>query len=121
MEPSVIHPDEAAEFETPERCAILELSNDADDSALSIARARVAVGETTAWHHLRGVDERYVILAGEGLVELGDLPAHTVRVGDVVRIPAEVRQRIRNTGNDELVFYALCTPRFTPECYVALE
>jgi hypothetical protein len=33
----------------------------------------------------------------------------------------EVRQRIANTGTDDLVFYCICSPRFTQECYESLE
>ena len=81
-------------------------------------RARVQVGVTTAWHHLDGVAERYVILQGQGRVEVGDDAPKGVYVGDAVSIPAGVRQRIQNTGDCDLLFYAICTPRFTPECYV---
>ena len=121
MNAQIVRVDEADEFETVEHCAILELTNDASDPALSIARARVAAGVTTAWHKLAGVVERYVILSGAGLVEVGDLEPTRVEPGDVVRIPSGVRQRISNVGERDLVFYALCTPRFTPECYIDLE
>ncbi|MGJ8637756.1 MAG: cupin domain-containing protein [Opitutaceae bacterium] len=121
MNTRIVKPDEADETTTPERCAILELSNDPDDPEVSIARARVAPGVTTAWHKLTGVAERYVILEGEGLVEVGDLAPTKLSPGDVVRIPPGVRQRITNTGEQDLIFHAICTPRFVPECYVDLE
>ena len=121
MKTSIQHAADSAEFYTDERCFISELSNDHDDENLSIARARVESGVTTAWHLLKGVEERYLILSSSGLVEIGTLPPIKVSKGDVVRIPAEVRQRITNTGDSDLIFYALCTPRFTPECYVDLE
>ncbi len=121
IQAEILKADQADEFETVERCAILELANDARDPALSIARARVAPGVTTAWHKLEGVAERYVIVSGRGRVEVGSLPATEVESGDVVRIPAGVRQRITNVGDDDLIFFALCTPRFTPECYIDLE
>lgn len=121
MKTSIQHAADPAEFFTEERCFISELSNDHDDKNLSIARARVEPGVTTAWHLLKGVEERYLILSGRGLVEVGTLPPTEVNNGDVVRIPAEVRQRITNIGDSDLIFHALCTPRFTPECYVDLE
>jgi mannose-6-phosphate isomerase-like protein (cupin superfamily) len=40
-----------------------------------------------------------------------------VSVGDVVRIPAGVPQRITNTTDGDLVFFAVCTPRFVPSAY----
>lgn len=106
------------EWYTEERCWISELSNSAVDPDLSIARARVTVGETTRWHYLIGTIERYLIEQGEGMVEVGDAPAYRVCVGDVVLIPAGVRQRIYNCGSSDLLFLALCTPRFLPENYV---
>jgi mannose-6-phosphate isomerase-like protein (cupin superfamily) len=50
-------------------------------------------------------------------VEVGSLPAQTVAPGDVVLIPPGCRQRITGMGNEDLVFLAICTPRFRPEAY----
>jgi len=74
----------------------------------------------TLWHRLEGVTERYVVLSGTGRVELGEGAGRimeTVGPGSVVIIPPGVPQRIANTGSDDLVFLALCSPRFTPDCY----
>ena len=117
-----IHPFEPAkEFPTVERCLITELRNVREDSACSIARARVPPGVTTQWHLLRGVAEHYVILEGEGLVEVGDAPPTRVAKLDVVSIPAGRRQRIQNTGTGDLTFLCVCLPRFVPGCYESLE
>jgi mannose-6-phosphate isomerase-like protein (cupin superfamily) len=113
--------DAAREYFFAEGCFITELSNAADDPAVSIARARLEPGKTTRWHCLRGTAERYVVLQGVGSVEVGDLPAHRVAAGDVVIIPPEVRQRISNVGADDLVFLAVCTPRFTAAAYVDID
>jgi mannose-6-phosphate isomerase-like protein (cupin superfamily) len=88
---------------------------------LSIARARVEPGVTTEWHALATSAERYVILEGAGSVEIGDLPAQTVGTGDIVVIPPTVRQRITCTGEQPLVFLAICTPRFVPDDYRVAE
>lgn len=104
-----------------EGCFILELANSAQDPLLSIARARVIPGVTTRWHRLRDTTERYLVLEGCGVVEVGDASPRTVGPGDVVLIPPLAPQRIANTGATDLVFLALCTPRFTPECYEALD
>jgi mannose-6-phosphate isomerase-like protein (cupin superfamily) len=118
MKSGVVRPDSAQEFYTAERCHILELSNSADDEALSIARARVEPGVTTAFHKVIDTAERYVILAGAGLE--GQEP-EKVGIGDVVLIPPGARQRITNTGDDDLIFLALCTPRFRQERYIATD
>ena len=108
------------EFYFAEGCFINELSNSSDDN-LSIARARVGPGVTTRWHRLSYTAERYVIVQGQGLVEVGDLPATQIGVGDVVIIPPMCRQRIQNTGVQDLVFLAISTPPFTAEVYQDLE
>lgn len=36
-------------------------------------------------------------------------------------IPPGVRQRIKDTGDEDLVFLALCTPRFRKEAYREVE
>jgi mannose-6-phosphate isomerase-like protein (cupin superfamily) len=106
---------------TPEGCFILESSNTPADPAASIARARVEPGVTTRLHRLSGVVERYLIVEGEGVARIdGELTAQ-LRAGDVVVVPAGVAQQITNTGSADLIFYCVCTPRFTPECYVALD
>ncbi len=102
-----------------ERCWISEWWNTRDDPAVSIARARVEPGVTTAWHRLDGIVERYVILAGSGRVEVGTAVPRDVAAGDVVWIPAATAQRITNTGGGALVFLAVCTPRFQPHAYTA--
>ncbi|NBD95908.1 MAG: cupin domain-containing protein [Gammaproteobacteria bacterium] len=112
---------ERPEYWFEEGCWITELSNDAKDPDLSVARARVAPGETTRWHALDGITERYVIISGNGRVGLGDAPEQSVAPGDVVVIASGRAQRITNTGSDDLEFLALCTPRFRPECYRDLE
>jgi len=104
-----------------ECCYILELSNSDDDAQCSIARARVPPGVTTRWHRLSEIIERYVVLAGEGRAEIGDAAPATVQPGDVVLIPAGVRQRITATGASDLVFLAICTPRFRWAAYQQLD
>ncbi len=113
--------DSSLEFYTAEKCYITELSNTLEDPDLSIARARVAPGITTSWHRLRDTIERYVILEGSGLMEVGSLAAQQLKPGDVVLIPAMCRQRIANNGNQDLIFLAICTPRFAPEVYENIE
>ena len=120
MEEMVFPFNPLREFFTPEGCYILELSNSAADPAASIARARVAPGATTRWHRVRDTIERYIILEGKGLVEVGSLPLQEVNPGDVVLIPPSCRQRITNTGKEDLIFLCLCTPRFVPEAYEGL-
>ena len=121
MKEAIRRSNPATEFFTPELCFISELSNSANDPALSIARVRVAAGQTTRWHRLKDTAERYVILEGRGRMEVGDLPPQEIGPGDAVLIPPLCRQRITNLGDHDLIFLALCTPRFRPESYEDIE
>ena len=109
------------EFYTPEKCYITKLSNTPDDPDVSIARARVELGVTTRWHRLKGTFERYFIISGRGIVEIGKLPPQEVTAGDVVLIPPMCRQRITNTGAEDLVFLAICSPRFSQDVYEDID
>lgn len=117
MQAAILRHVPTAEFFTPELCHINELSNTAKDPGLSVARARVAPGVTTRWHRLKATTERYVLLEGRGRVEVDGLDPQEIGPGDVVLIPPDCRQRITNTGPQDLVFLALCTPRFHQENY----
>jgi mannose-6-phosphate isomerase-like protein (cupin superfamily) len=121
MKATIKRTDPEDEYYTSERCYITELANSSDDPRLSIARARVEPGVTTRWHRLKGATERYVILEGRGRVEVGDLPPQEVQSGDVVLIPPETPQRITNLGSGDLIFLALCTPRFRRALYEELD
>ena len=109
------------EYYFEEGCFITELLNTPEDEAVSIARARVEPGVTTRWHRLRGTIERYLIMEGEGRVEVGDEAPRLVRSGDVVTIAPMCRQRITNVGTTDLIFLAICTPRFQSDCYEDVE
>lgn len=110
-----------SEFYTDEGCYIIEVSNTSSDPGLSIARARVEPGITTKWHRLHGITERYYILEGIGIMEAGNLPMQEVKPGDVILIPPMCRQRITNVGLTDLIFLAICTPRFRPELYEDID
>ena len=109
------------EFYTPEKCYITELSNTPDDPDVSIAWARVEPGVTTRWHRLKGTSERYFIISGRGLAEVGKMPPRQVTAGDVVLIPPMCCQRITNIGTDDLIFIAICSPRFSQDVYEDID
>lgn len=121
MQTQILKANEADEYYFEEGCFILELSNLPADPNVSIARARVKAGVTTKLHKLNGVVERYVILAGVGEVEVAKLKPQQVSTGDVVIIPSMCPQRITNIGSEDLVFLAICTPRFTKGVYENMD
>lgn len=121
MEPAICRFSDADEVYLDHGCYLRELSNANQDPDVSIARARVEPGVTTRWHRLHGIVERYVILAGEGIVEIGDLEPTPVTAGDTVIIPPACPQRICNTDERDLLFLAICHPRFDPNAYEDTE
>ena len=121
MNPRIRRAKPEDEYYFKEGCHILEMSNAPDDPEVSIARARVAPGVTTRLHRLDGVTERYVILQGSGRVSLGGQAAQTVGPGDVVIIPSRCSQQIANVGNIDLIFLAICTPRFNSGAYSGID
>ena len=121
MQTQIIKINEAEEYYFDEGCFILELSKSSTDPDVSIARARVESGMTTKLHRLNGVIERYIILSGEGEVEVGGQDLQHLSAGDVVIIPSLCSQRITNSGDVDLIFLAVCTPRFTKNVYENME
>ncbi len=117
LAPRARRPDPGEERLTGERCHILETWNRPDDPDLSVARARVEPGVTTRWHRLIGIAERYLILEGEGLAEVQGITPQALKAGDLLYIPPGHAQRIINTSDRPLVFYALCTPRYVQDAY----
>lgn len=117
----IIHNHETPEYYFEEQCHITEWLNSPDDPQASVVRARVMPGITTRWHRLEGITERYVIITGEGCIEVGELAPETLHTGDVVIIPPGTAQRITNTGQSELTFLAVCTPPFCPAAYEDIE
>lgn len=119
MTAKLFRPEQKDEFYTEEKCHILEVLNTPDFKEYSLAQARVEVGITTEWHWLKGTDELYYILSGEGVMEIGDDFQKAVKPGDAIFIPKLEKQRIINTGKNDLVFLCICTPRWEPDNYLS--
>jgi mannose-6-phosphate isomerase-like protein (cupin superfamily) len=108
------------EYYFKEGCYIEEWQNDEQQPDMSIARVRVSPNVTTSLHKLKATAERYLILEGRAKVTVGD-DSWEVAEKDVVSIGANVAQRIQNLGDQDLLFLAICTPRFTEHNYIDLE
>jgi mannose-6-phosphate isomerase-like protein (cupin superfamily) len=109
-----------AEFWTSERCFITEYLNRPSLPSVSLARARVEPGVTTAVHSVT-VDEWYLVQSGQGLMRLGTVDPFPVGPGDSVHIPPGCPQNITNTGAADLLFLCVCVPRFTHGGYRSLS
>jgi quercetin dioxygenase-like cupin family protein len=109
------------EYYFKEGCYITEIYNIQDDPGVSIAKVRVKPGEITRWHSLKGTTERYLIIDGTGIAEKNNDLSKILKAGNSwIILPGE-KQRIKNIGSDDLIFYAICTPRFVEENYSDCE
>lgn len=118
---TIIKHKTAIEFDTRERCSIIEILNDEQSPHLSVARCKVSSGVTTELHSLAGTREAYFIEEGNGMMDDGSCEPFLVNPGDSIIIPPDYPQRIKNIGEVDLVFKVVCTPRFEPACYSPLE
>lgn len=110
----------AKEYYFKEGCFIQEWHNSVADNDMSVARVRVQIGCTTRLHSLINTQERYIMLEGQAIVTVGD-HSWPVSKGDVIVIPAGVAQKIENCGAKDLIFLAICTPRFKEINYQDLQ
>ena len=110
---------ESSEYYFEERCHILEVMNAPEAPSVSIARARVEPGTTTVLHSVDRT-EVYYILEGIGEATVGE-QKRTMSAGEAVYIAPGTPQRITNIGQGDLLFLAICTPRFLPQSYADLE
>jgi len=108
----IIRTQELTEFYTEESCFITELLNKKDFCNFSIAQTRVKPGITTAIHKLRDTDEVYYVLSGKGEMEIGGEKTGIAAKGDLIFIPRNIKQRITNISDEDLIFLCICAPRF---------
>ncbi len=90
------------------------------DVGYSLALARVKLGEITCKHKLKTSSEVYVILRGKGIMHIDDETAE-VREGHIIYIPPNSVQRIKNAGNEDLVFLCIVYPPWRKEDEEILE
>ena len=79
----------------------------------SLAHAAVKPGQSSLPHKLK-TSEVYYILEGEGIMYVDEESAQ-VRSGQVIYIPPNSTQYIKNTGNSDLKFLCIVDPAWRPE------
>jgi mannose-6-phosphate isomerase-like protein (cupin superfamily) len=85
-----------------------------DATATSSLTAGIGEMEPGDWlgHHRHAPAEIYYVIAGEGVVHLGE-EQQAVRAGSAVFIPGNLEHGIRNTGSEPLrMFYAFAVDAF---------
>lgn len=114
--------DDAAPFRTLDGSEIRELLHPQHGGPQnqSLAEARVPPGATTLAHHHVRSEEIYHILAGTGLMRLGE-QEFAVAPGDSVLIPPGMRHCIHNSGTTTLRFLCCCSPAYSHQDTVLEE
>ncbi|NOX71759.1 MAG: cupin domain-containing protein [Candidatus Micrarchaeota archaeon] len=69
---------------------------------------------------LKKSSEVYYILQGKGIMFIND-ETKEVRAGDAIYIPPDAVQRIKNTGDEDLIFLAIVDPAWQKEDEDVLE
>lgn len=104
------------EYYFKEGCFIEEWHNTDQDESMSVAQVRVEGEQETLLHSLTNTTERYVILEGEAVATV-DGKSCQISAKDVVVIGPNKTQKIKNSLATDLIFLAICTPRFKVENY----
>ncbi len=108
--------NDCEEFTANDGCRIRELlhpANDPVELSYSIAVARVDAGRQSYMHKLQQ-GEVYCILQGKGEMHIEN-EVELVSTGDLIVIPANSVQWIKNVGEGELIFTAIVNPPWTQE------
>lgn len=77
----------------------------------SLAHAIVPRGESSLPHRLKSSSEVYYIISGNGRMHIGD-EIKEVLPGQAVYIPPGFIQFIENTGETDLIFLAIVSPKW---------
>ena len=107
---------ECEEFIAGDNSILKELLNPLKEDVnirYSLALAKVKQGEITLAHRLES-SEVYYILEGEGEMYI-DTEKEKVFAGQVIYIPPNSVQRIKNTGKNDLVFLCIVDPAWKQE------
>lgn len=86
----------------------------------SLAEARLPVGATTTPHHHPKTEEIYYILQGQGRMHI-DAEATLVGPGDAIAIPPGTTHKIKNIGDETLVFLCCCAPGYEHDDTVLVD
>ena len=77
----------------------------------SLAEEMLPPGHAVTAHHHRQIEEIYYIVAGSGLMTVGDEVCE-VEAGDAVYVPRGHRHTLENTGSEPIKLILVCGPAF---------
>jgi len=109
----IVNREDATILRTPHGSEIRPLI-DRTTSAItqcSLAEETLPPGRSVTPHRHEFLEEVYYILAGSGVMRIGD-EERAVRAGDAVYIPRHHRHTLANTGAEEMKILLVCGPAF---------
>jgi len=86
----------------------------------SLAHAELLPGQSSYPHTLEGRSELYVFLQGFGQATVGEEEV-AVKAGDLVWVPPNTTQFVKNTGSENLVFLCIVDPPWKQEAEEVLS
>jgi mannose-6-phosphate isomerase-like protein (cupin superfamily) len=86
----------------------------------SLAEAVVPAGQSTRLHRHRQAEELYHVLAGSGLMTLGD-ERFPIEAGDTVLIAPGTPHRVESSGPGDLRLLCCCSPAYAHDDTELLE
>lgn len=113
----IIHWEEVQEpLVTPTGEVISELigKGDGDPANHSLARILIPSGKSSHSHYHKLSQETYYILAGQGQMQVNG-KEFTLGPGMACHIEQGEIHQIKNEGEEDLVFLAVCVPAWVPE------
>jgi mannose-6-phosphate isomerase-like protein (cupin superfamily) len=78
----------------------------------SLAEAIIPPGKQTLLHRHHNSEELYHVIAGHGVMQLGE-EKFGIRVGDTIVIPPGTAHAVENYGNEPLKILCCCSPPYS--------
>lgn len=110
----------AADFSTLENVGIRSLQivwpKNAPDACVTITRVTMEPGSVSVRHSHANSEQIWIVERGRATLLMDQDRTDEVKVGDVVRTPADTVHGVSNTGHEPFVYLAVTTPPqdFTP-------
>ena len=86
----------------------------------SVAHITLPPGKASLKHCHPAIEESYYILSGQGRIMI-DNEERLLKAGDAVAIPTSAVHQIVNESHETLIFLAVCTPPWSPDCSIFID
>jgi predicted cupin superfamily sugar epimerase/mannose-6-phosphate isomerase-like protein (cupin superfamily) len=98
---------------------LIGLAGHAKTTHTSVAFFALGPGKTTGLSYMKTGEEYFLVTKGRGTVVVGE-QSSPVEAGSVVFLAAGVQHSLTAAADSALEFYAVSTPAFSPDDYVAV-